>query len=73
MTYDNSDDVIKLAVKYSLQAKPIPMKNTHHAEMTELVIGRDLSWMDDTDRVCECATKYKTKKLNNKGIGAHES
>ena len=22
------------------------MKNTHHAEMQELVIGRDLSWMD---------------------------
>ena len=28
------------------------MKNTHHAEMTELIIGRDLSWMDKAV-VCE--------------------
>lgn len=49
MTYDNSEEVMKLALKYSLQAKPIPMKNTHHAEMTELVIGRDLSWMDSNE------------------------
>jgi DNA adenine methylase len=45
MTYDNSEEVRSLAKKYSLQAKPIPMKSTHHAEMTELVIGKDLSWM----------------------------
>ncbi len=61
MTYDNSDDVRKLALKYSLQVKQIPMKNTHHAEMTEFVIGRDLSWMDDRERVCESTPKYKTK------------
>lgn len=47
MTYDNSEEVKNLARKYALQARPIPMKNTHHAEMTELVIGRDLSWMND--------------------------
>lgn len=64
MTYDNSEEVRDLALKYSLQAKPIPMKNTHHAEMTELVIGRDLSWMDDTERVCEPTDKYKIKKPN---------
>ena len=29
-----------------LSMRLIPMKNTHHAEMQELVIGRDLSWMD---------------------------
>jgi DNA adenine methylase len=51
MTYDNSDEVKNLASKYALQAKPIPMKNTHHAKMTELVIGKDLSWMDDIERV----------------------
>ena len=59
MTYDNSGEVRTLAKKYSLQAKPIPMKNTHHAEMTELVIGRDLSWMDDIYRVCESPVEYK--------------
>lgn len=59
MTYDNSAEVRKLALKHSLHAKPIPMKNTHHAEMTELVIGKDLSWMEDTMRVCEPKNKYK--------------
>ena len=45
MTYDNAEEVKKLARKHQFMAKPIPMKNTHHAAMTELVIGRDLSWM----------------------------
>jgi site-specific DNA-adenine methylase len=40
MTYDNSGDVKELAQKYSLQYKPISMKSTHHANMTELVIGK---------------------------------
>ncbi len=45
MTYDMVDEVKKLARKYGFEMKPIAMKNTHHAEMTELVVGRDLSWM----------------------------
>lgn len=45
MTYDNSAEVNLLAKQFGLQAKPIPMRNTHHAAITELVIGRDLSWM----------------------------
>ncbi len=46
MTYDNATEVQNFARKYDLQAKPIPMKNTHHAKMTELVIGRNLHWME---------------------------
>ena len=46
MTYDNATEVRNLAKKYDLQAKPISMKNTHHAKMTELVIGRNLHWME---------------------------
>lgn len=46
MTYDNASEVKKLAGEHGLQAKPIPMKNTHHAAMTELVIGRNLDWME---------------------------
>lgn len=45
MTYDNADDVKKLAEKCGFDTEPISMKNTHHAEMTELLIGRDLSWV----------------------------
>lgn len=45
LTYDNADEVKSLANKYGFEMKPISMKNTHHAEMTELVIGKDLSWL----------------------------
>jgi len=62
MTYDNSEEVRYLAVKYGFEAKPIPMKNTHHAEMTELVIGKNLSWMMGVDRVSESSYAYKNKK-----------
>jgi DNA adenine methylase len=48
MTYDMADEVKDLARKHKFEMKPIAMKNTHHAEMTELVIGRDLSWMSGT-------------------------
>jgi len=58
MTYDNADEVRLLAKRYGFEAKPIPMKNTHHAAMTELVIGKDLSWMSDIDRVFEDRQEY---------------
>ena len=45
MTYDNADEVIALAMTQDFQTKLIPMKSTHHAEMTELVIGRNLDWL----------------------------
>lgn len=44
MTYDNAPGVQKLAERHGFDTLPIPMKNTHHAEMTELLIGRDLEW-----------------------------
>lgn len=46
MTYDNADEVMDLAEKHNLEYRPIPMRNTHHAAMNELVIGRDLDWME---------------------------
>jgi DNA adenine methylase len=46
MTYDNADEVYKLAESHSLNTRLIPMNNTHHAEMKELIINRDLSWLD---------------------------
>jgi DNA adenine methylase len=45
LTYDNSEEVISLSDKYGFKVQPIAMKNTHHEEMTELVIGKNLSWM----------------------------
>ncbi|HQH27625.1 MAG TPA: DNA adenine methylase [Oligoflexia bacterium] len=45
MTYDNEAQVRKLANKHGFDIREIPMKNTHHATMRELVIGKDLSWL----------------------------
>ena len=46
MSYDNTTEVRELAARFGFAARPIAMKNTHHEEMTELLIGRDLSWLD---------------------------
>ena len=66
MTYDNAEEVKKLARKHQFMAKPIPMKNTHHAAMTELVIGRNLSWMRGIDRVLE--DRRNTKRVIKESI-----
>ena len=50
LTYDNADEVRALALEHGFEARPIPMKNTHHAEMTELLIGRNLRWMEGDNR-----------------------
>jgi DNA adenine methylase len=47
MSYDNTVEVAEMAKKYGFNTSPIAMKNTHHAKMTELLIGRDLSWLQD--------------------------
>lgn len=46
MTYENSQEVRELAWSHRLDMRFIPMKNTHHTNMMELLIGRDLSWLN---------------------------
>ena len=46
MTYDNADEVAALAQSKKFDTRLIPMKNTHHAEMTELIVGKKLGWLD---------------------------
>lgn len=45
MTYDDTDEVRKLARKHNFDVENIPMKNTHHTKMNELCIGRNLEWL----------------------------
>lgn len=45
MTYDNVDDLVNMARNHNFETRTIAMKNTHHAVMNELLIGRDLSWL----------------------------
>ena len=44
-TYALSEEIIQLAQSFNFQTSLIPMKNTHHIKMEELIIGKDLSWL----------------------------
>lgn len=46
MTYDDATEVRSLAVKHRFETRLIAMKGTHNTKMKELLIGRDLSWVD---------------------------
>jgi DNA adenine methylase len=45
LTYDHTREIAALADEFNFESEPIAMKNTHHAKMTELLIGKDLSWL----------------------------
>jgi DNA adenine methylase len=68
MTYDNAEEVKTMARAYGFHMRLIPMNNTHHALMEELVIGKDLSWMDQYPAVHEPKSEYKTKKIPTKRL-----
>ncbi|MDR2085616.1 MAG: DNA adenine methylase [Dysgonamonadaceae bacterium] len=44
LTYDNTDEIQKLAELYHLPYRTIPMKTTHHLEKTEMIISDNFSW-----------------------------
>ena len=44
MTYDNALGVRSLVERHGFDVVEIAMKNTHHANMSELLIGRNLDW-----------------------------
>jgi len=44
MTYDNVEEVRAMAKRHGFKVVEIVMRNTHHIEMAELLIGKDLSW-----------------------------
>jgi DNA adenine methylase len=44
MTYSNDERVRKLAQRHGFDVQSVAMKSTHHAKMTELLVGRDLDW-----------------------------
>lgn len=45
MTYDDAEGVRKMAQDCGFEFELVAMKNTHHAKMTELLIGKDLKWV----------------------------
>ena len=44
LSYDDVRPIRTLADRYGLDTHLVPMKNTHHAVKSELLIGRDLDW-----------------------------
>jgi DNA adenine methylase len=44
MTYDNCPYIQELAQSFGFDTAPVAMKNTHHEVMSELLVGRNLSW-----------------------------
>ena len=73
MTYDNAEEVLALAKRHGFETKAISMKNTHHAEMDELLIGRDLSWVEDGGIFREESTPYKVAPSKTKPRRAKRS
>ena len=77
MTYDNAESVRVLAEQHGFETKAVAMKNTHHAEMNELLIGRDLSWVESggilregnapTSKVSAKPSRYSLSKRKKSG------
>jgi DNA adenine methylase len=47
MTYDDHPEVRELAARFGFEMRSVPMKTTHHDKKMELLIGKDLSWMNE--------------------------
>lgn len=46
MTYDDAAEVRALATRAGFEQRCIAMQTTHHAKMSELLVGRNLGWAD---------------------------
>ncbi|MGH7989097.1 MAG: DNA adenine methylase [Limisphaerales bacterium] len=66
MTYDNAEEVRVLAEQHGFETKSVTMKNTHHAEMTELLVGRNLDWVEDGGVFREESLTYKIAPTGKK-------
>jgi len=62
MTYDNAEEVKRMARKHGFQMRLIPMTNTHNSTMEEFVIAKDLSWLARFTAVHEPEEEYAVEK-----------
>lgn len=46
MTYDNAPEIRMMALDHGFVVREVLMKNTHHSHKIELLISRDLRWLD---------------------------
>lgn len=45
LTYDSTVEIANLATEFGFETQAVAMKNTHHARMKELLVGKDLTWL----------------------------
>jgi DNA adenine methylase len=45
LTYDDAEEIEKLAIRYNFKVERIIMKTTHHTTKYELIIGNNLNWL----------------------------
>lgn len=65
-SHNLAEEVKRMARSHGFQMRLIPMSNTHHATMEELVIGKDLSWMDRFPAVHESKAEYIIRETKKK-------
>jgi DNA adenine methylase len=46
LTYDDCDAISRLAGRFGFDVRRIPMKSTHHVRKHELLIAKNLEWLD---------------------------
>lgn len=59
MTYDNTEYIRNLADRFGFQTRRIAMKSSHHARMTELLIGRNLDWVQAAENARKPASEVQ--------------
>ncbi|MGD0794399.1 MAG: DNA adenine methylase [Dehalococcoidales bacterium] len=45
MTYDNAEEIRRMAYRHGFKFTEVAMSNTHHATMNELLISKNLEWL----------------------------
>jgi len=63
LTYDQTREITGIAEEFSFETRAIAMKNTHHAKMTELLIGKDLTWFRSAASAREARARNSQETL----------
>jgi DNA adenine methylase len=67
MSYDNAPEIHDMAREFGFECRPVCMKNTHHAKMTELLISRNLDWLD-SNGAAHPAVSHEGSSRNQKDL-----
>jgi DNA adenine methylase len=62
LTYSASATTRALARRHGFDARPVPMRTTHHARTDELLIARDLAWLPEVRRRRQMRQRVSPKR-----------